>query len=293
MSRHLGSERARIEKEQRRRAFRENSKSAAFRENYISDDSESIFRYSEFRMRRLAPIAIMTHAFTILFLLSWLFSISKSVVSSCNFVMGSKQLGEITIPTANKLYLFDLTQSFPGATAPLYSELEIEILDENYDHVYSVYKDLWQESHPGEEGRGYKIYFDTRIKFELELPKAGKYYLRAISYNNNYTSVSGSVYSKFLGGIYFGLYAIVFGAFSLIFILGSGMWGDPFKMLGALSIIKDFRRNKLFLTLLVTACLIYIVSFIAALTHYGYAVGGDEPVLPTIYYLKDNVTYFG
>lgn len=292
MSRHLGSERARIEKEERRRAFRENSKSPAFRKAYISDDSRGFFEYSEFRMRRLAPIATMVHGFTILFFLSWLFSNSKSVVSECHFIMGSGQLGEIQIPAANKLYTFDLVQTFPGNTTPLYSELEIEILDENYDHVYSVYKDLWQELHPDDEGVS-RVYYDTKIKFEIELPKAGKYYLRAISYNNNYTSINGNVYSKFLGGIYFGLYAIVFGAFSVIFIAGSKRWGDPFTQLGALSKIKDFRRNKLFLTLMVTFVFIYIVSFITAITHYGYAASGDETVLPTIYYLKDNVIYFG
>lgn len=76
MSQYLGSERARIEQAQRREAFRRNSQLNSFRE-MVGFTNRNNKGYSEFRMRRLAPFAITTHFFAILFLFHGLFQIQN------------------------------------------------------------------------------------------------------------------------------------------------------------------------------------------------------------------------
>jgi hypothetical protein len=290
MSQHLGSERARIEQVQRREAFRRNSQLNSFRE-MVGFSNRNNKGYSEFRMRRLAPFALTTHFFAILFAISWWISNSKTVVDRFAIGMESSHMNKISVPKDKSLYWFDLTQNF-SSTVPLYSELEVEILDENYDHVYSVYKDLWQELHSDGDG-GSQVYSDTRIQFEVELPKAGDYYVRIFSYNKNYGSVIGTVAKHNSGGLYFGFFAILFGALSLTFLLGAPHWGSPSMMFRALSKIKDIRKNRLFLIFMVSFCVIYVISLIIAITHYGYAAGGDKTMLPSFFHLKHNVIYLG
>ncbi len=291
MSQYLGSERARIEQTQRRDAFRRNSQLNSFRE-MVGFTNRNNKGYSEFRMRRLAPFAITTHFFAILFFISWIVSNSKSVVDRFAIGMETSHMTKIKVPEDKTLYWFDLTQNFSSGQVPLYSEFEVEILDENYDHVYSVYKDLWQERHADDDGRA-KVYSDTRIEFEVELPKAGEYYVRIFSYNNNYGSVMGTVAIHNSGGLYFGFFAILFGVFSVIFIFGAEAWGSPFTMFRALPKIKDIRKNRRFFIFLVTFCVIYSVSLMIAITHYGYAAGGDKTVLPSFFHLKHSVIYLG
>lgn len=291
MSQYLGSERARIEQAQRREAFRQNSQSSAFRKLMSGTPSYKKV-YSEFRMRRLAPFAVLFHFFSILFFISWIVSNSKTEVDRFAIGMETNHMTKIKVPEDKTLYWFDLTQNFSSTPVPLYSELEVEILDENYDHVYSVYKDLWQERHSDGEG-GSQVYSDTRIQFEVELPKAGEYYVRIFSYNKNYGSIIGTVAKHNSGGLYFGFFAILFGTISVIFIFGAESWGSPFTMIGALSKIKDIRKNRLFLIFFVTFCVIYSASLIIAITHYGYAAGGDKTVLPSFFHLKHSVIYLG
>jgi hypothetical protein len=291
MSQYLGSERARIEQAQRREAFRQNSQSNAFRK-WMSSTAKSTSGYSEFRMRRLAPFALLFHFFSILFFISWIVSNSKTEVDRFAIGMETSHMTKIKVPEDKTLYWFDLTQSFSSEQPPLYSELEAEILDENYDHVYSVYKDLWQERHSNGEG-GSQLYWDTRVQFEVELPKAGEYYVRIFSYNKNYGSVMGTVATHNSGGLYFGFFAILFGTISVIFFFGAEAWGSPFTMIRVLPKIKDIRKNRLFFIFLVTFCVIYSVSLIIAITHYGYAAGGDKTVLPSFFHLKHSVIYLG
>jgi hypothetical protein len=291
MSQYLGSERARIEQAQRREAFRQNSQSNAFRK-WMSSTAKSKSGYSEFRMRRLAPFALLFHFFSILFFISWIVSNSKTVVDRFAIGMETSHMTKIAVPEDKALYWFDLTQNFSNAQPPIYSELEVEILDENYDHVYSVYKDLWQERHSDGEG-GSQVYSDTRIQFEVELPKAGDYYVRIFSYNKNYGSIIGTISKHNSGGLYFGFFAILFGTISVIFFFGAEAWGSPFTMYRALSKIKNIRKNRLFFIFLTTFCVIYVISLIVAITHYGYAAGGDKTILPSFFHLKHSVIYLG
>ena len=157
--------------------------------------SDNFFEFSEWAMRRVAPIAMVIYAFTILFIVTWFIGKIDLRVGYFGISPSENQLGVIDIPEDNGIYTFELTQNFPRHSAPLYSELEIEVLNEDYDHAYSVYKDLWQEIHPNDRGTS-SIYRDLKIYFELNIKKAGKYYLRGISYNNNDAQISGFVAQK-------------------------------------------------------------------------------------------------
>ncbi len=295
MTQYNGSERARREKELRQRQFatrQQNKNSVKSARNNSNNDSISILEFSEWRMRRIAPIAMIIFTFTILFFISWIVTTGKDKITSTSMNFNGNSIGKIEVFNDEGLYRFESYQVFSAGVAPLYSELEIEILDENWDHVYSFYKDLWQERYSNGEG-GNPIYHDREMAFEVELPKAGIYYIRPISHNNNLGDVNLTVYSRSGGSMYFSYYSIIFGALSAILILGSGAWGNPFDMYYALPKIMNWKRNKLFKRIALTCIIIFAGTWFAAVTHYGYPAGGDETVLPTFFYRTNNVTYLG
>lgn len=295
MAHYSGSQRARLEQEQRRRQFIERERKKASEKigrSNSSDDSFSFFEFSEWRMRRMAPFALLIHAFSILFLVSWFITGRSYEVSTVSTDFGERAMAKIDIPSANAVYQFEVFQAFPVAEAPLYSELEIEILDKNWDHVYSVYKSLWQEKHPNGEG-GRSIYSDLKMEFEIELPEAGAYYIRPISHNGNNNLVKTKVKKTFIGGIYFPYYGIFFGVLSILLIVGSQKWGTPSMMYGVLPKLRSWKDNRFFKLGAVFCILLFIGSWAAAIAHYGYAAGGEEIILPTYFYQTNTVIYLG
>jgi hypothetical protein len=291
MAHHSDSQRARLEQQQL--AFKALQKKRAAG-NYGRNNSSDSFLFSgftEWRMRRMASFAILIHAFAILFLVSWFFTIRSSEVATVAVDFNKAGMAKIDIPESNALYKFDVSQDFAG-TAPLYSELEIEILDKNWDHVYSVYHDLWQESHPNGE-RGNSIYSDLEMNFEIVLPEAGEYYIRPISHNGNLGQVRAKVFKTFIGGIYMPYYAIFFGVLSLLLLLGSQKWGSPSMMYNMLPKLRSWKDNSLFKIAALFCIILFIGSWAAAIFHYGYAAGGDETILPTYFYRTNTVIYLG
>lgn len=291
MAQYGGSGRARLEQERRQREFRERMRNPQQREQMLNNNSYSV-EYSEWLMRRLAPFAMLIYAATILFLLSWFITSNTSLVTNGSAYFHKGQVISFETPTGGAIYHFDLKQDFSGSKPPLYSELEIEIIDANLDHVYTVYKDLWLESHPNGEG-GIGVYKDLNISFDVELPEAGIYYIRGISHNNNEALVSGNIFKKTAGSMYFGFYSLLFGILSLILIIGYQKWGSPILMIEILPKLRSWKENTGFLRTATLVIFLFIGTWIISITHYGYAAGGDEIVLPTYFYKTNTVIYLG
>ncbi len=291
MTHFADSERARLAQRQRAyKALQEKRASGA----YGSSNYSFFSSFTEWRMRRIAPFAMLVHAFAILFLISWFITSRSHEVATVavNYSEVGMGMAKIEIPESNVLYRFEINQDLPGGKAPLYSELEIEILDENWDHVYSVYKNLWQEWHPNGEGRR-SIYRDSKMEFEIELPKAGAYYIRPISHNGNNSRVRTEVLQIFIGGIYLPYYGMFFGALSVLLLLGSQVWGTPSMMYGVLPKLRSWMDNSLFKLAAFFCIVLFIGSWVAAFAHYGYAAGGNETILPTYFYRTNTVIYLG
>lgn len=295
MAHYQGSNKARLEQIRRRKQFYQNAqKPTRDRERVYRGDVRFFLgmEYNEWRVRRLAPFALLIHALSVSCLLGLIIFSGKTKVDKTSFAIEKGEVGSFEVSNAGSIYSFEVSQAFPSNQAPLYSELEIEIVDENMNHMYSFYKDLWQEKHPNGEG-GTGIYRDLKMTFEVELPKAGIYYLRGIPYNNNEGVISARVYEKFTGNIYFQYYAIVFGVISILLLVGSGAWGNPGEMIEALKRGRSIKHNKPFKYAVVIAGLIVVGTIVINLTHYGYAKAGDETRLPTYFYKKQNVDYLG
>ena len=285
--------RAQLERDHRRKLYYQRLKANALKKENTFNDSGGFFdsAFSVWKMRRLAPIAFLIYVFLILFTFGWL--ITKSSVSIDTAV--SKKLDNglipINIPQGNKLYHFNIDQSFSNKT-PEYSELEIELLDKNYNHIYSVGKNLWQEQYPGENG-GLKLYHDRKIKFDLELKNKGIYYIRGISYNGNNGGLRVEVHKKTSGSLYFGFYTIIFIILTVVLIIGSGTWGTPTMMFASLKKIKNLSNNRLFSNLLISFTILFIGAVIISISHYGYASSGEDANLPTYFLSKDKEIYLG
>jgi len=225
--------------------------------------------FSEWRMRRITPFALLIHACTVILLISW-FVTNRTYEVDKVATNNKSNLLKFDIESANRLYLFNITQAFPAGTNPLYSELEIEILDSELDHIYSVYKDLWQERHSNGDG-GWCIYKDLSLEFELVLPEAGTYYIRPISHNNNKSPIRASIHKVLIGGIYMPYYAILFGAASLILLFGNSTWGSPSEMMAVLPKLRSWKDNNSFKLFALACFLIVSMCCITAIPHYGYA----------------------
>ncbi len=248
-------------------------------------------RFGNWYRRRLAPFVVLIFIGIGLFGLTYLVAGRKTEVEYL-VIRPTSQVGltEIHIPASNTLYTFQLHQALESA--PAYSELQLEILDEHMAHVYSVYKDLWREVHPNGEG-GTSVYQDNEVEFTIELEKAGTYFLRTTSFNDANGEIRGFLYKKHGGRLYFLFYTIIFGVLALVIILGSGYWGSVGEIIGELSNIRSIRHNHLFLASAGLVGIIYLSCIVISFTHYGYAKAGEEAVRPTRFYKTDNVIYIG
>jgi hypothetical protein len=235
----------------------------------------------------------MIFLFTILFGGYYLVCNMTSHVTSTSLDLKSRAEGRIYIDKANKIYQFNAVQSFIGPETPQYSELEIELLDENYKHVYSVFKNIWMERHPNGEG-GSSTYSDLKMNFEIELDRKGNYFLRAISHNGNLSPVNVSVEKRSLGGgLYIGFYAILFLSLSVLIFFGKDYWGNPRELLEAFPDFSELKKNKLFLIVFSAVSLLFVSCIVFGITHYGYASGGDETILPTKFIGTNELIYLG
>lgn len=258
-----------------------------------SDNNFFNYEFTAERMNAISPYAVMIFLFTILFGVYALVCNMTSSVSDVSLDLNSKAEGRIQIDQANKIYQFDAVQSFTGQETPQYSELEIELLDENHKHVYSVYKNLWMERHPNGEG-GSSTYSDLKMNFEIELDQKGSYFLRAISHNGNLSPVHISIEKRSLGGgLYIGFYAILFLSLSILIFFGKDYWGNAGKLLEAFPDLSEIKKNKMFLLVFSAVSLLFVSCIIFGITHYGYASGGEETILPTKFIGTNELIYLG
>ncbi len=242
---------------------------------------------------RISPYAVLVFCFAILFGVYWLVTRVQDQVQSGAIRFDQEPIEKIKISKANKIYTFHINQSFASYDTPQYSELEMELLDENKNHVYSFYKDLWLETHSNGDG-GYANYSDMDMYFELELEKAGTYYLRAISHNGNNSTITYYIKSRSMGGnLYIGVYAIIFLSISAIFIFGSDYWGNPLDLMAACPSVSVLKSNKLFLVAFAICAFIFLACIVINITHLGYGSFGDETLIPTRFFGTDNVNYIG
>jgi hypothetical protein len=294
MQRNTGQSRAQIEQARRQHAFYQRQAARAEREKsgYYKDSSGGLFNsdFSEYKMRRIAPFAALIYLITALFLVTWLVTKFKSNVGNFNKPKTETELPKINI-TQPGLYHFEAEQNFTNL-APQFSELEIEIIDQNYNHVYSVYKDLWQEKFPNENG-ALQTYRDLKVKFDLELNNPGLYYLRTVSHNQNNSYVYCSVSKKTGGSLYFGFYTILCLILCAILIVGSAGWGTPAMMMRSLKKSRSIKANRLFLNVAIISISIYALCLIFSITHYGYPSTGKDSNLPTHFLSKDKTIYLG
>ncbi|MCJ8289785.1 MAG: hypothetical protein HRT58_04495 [Crocinitomicaceae bacterium] len=260
-----------------------------------SDSGNNLFNF-EFtteRMKFVSPYAVMIFLFTILFGVYALICNMTSHVSDTSLDLKERAVSEIQIPDANKIYQFDIVQSFFGGILPQYSELEIELLDEDHKHVYSVYKNLWMEQHPNGNG-GYSVYNDLKMNFNLEFKKKGTYFVRAIAHNGNLGPVKVSIEKRTLGGgLYIWFYAIVFLVLSAVVYFGKNYWGNPSKLLEAFPSFAELKSNKKFLIVFSIVTALFVTCVVFGITHYGYASCGDGTILPTKFIGTDNLIYLG
>lgn len=251
------------------------------------------FEFTDARMKLISPYAVMIFLFAILFGIYALICNITSPVSTTSLNLKDKAQGQINIPEANKIYQFDATQSFLGNGTPQYSELEIELLDKDHKHVYSVYKNLWKELHPNGNG-GYSVYTDLKMSFDLEFKKKGTYFVRAIAHSGNVSPVKVSIAKRSLGGgLYIWFYAIIFLVLSLIVFFGKDYWGNPKSLLAAFPNFSELKSNKRFLIVFSAVSLLFVSCVVIGITHYGYASCGDETILPTKFLDTNELIYLG
>lgn len=251
------------------------------------------FEFTTERMKFISPYAVMIFLFTILFGVYALICNMTSHVSHTSLDLKERAMSQIDIPDANKIYQFDIAQSFFGGILPQYSELEIELLDEDHKHVYSVYKNLWMEQHPNGNG-GYSVYSDLKMNFNLEFKKKGTYFVRAIAHNANLGPVKVSIEQRTLGGgLYIWFYAIVFLVLSAVVYFGKNYWGNPSKLLEAFPSFSELKSNTTFLIVFSVVTALFVTCVVFGITHYGYASCGDGTILPTKFIGTDNLIYLG
>lgn len=187
------------------------------------------------------------------------------------------------------LFEFKVSQDFP-AEAPLYSELEIEVLDEHYDHMYSFYKDLWQEVHPNGEG-GNAMYNDTRLEFQVVLPETKRVHIRAFTALKEPITIAVS--KRIAGIIYLKLFFWIFLVVSTILLIGMMKWGTPAEMIQRFKKSKSIKHNK-GLKLYTLGLLLLIIGIsLLSIYYVGYPHGGGQSTTPSIFFGTDNVNYLG
>jgi len=244
-------------------------------------------RTNQISLNRTAPYIILTISATIFFCIGWLFTSKKTFIEKTNLEITRAKPIPIYIPKANTIYVFEVEQSLSNQV-PTYSELEIEILDKDFIHLYTVYEDLWKEKHDNGDG-GMSIYSDQILELELELEEEGVYYIKATSYNNNNTRVTLKLYDK-KGSLYFKAFMYIFGILSIILLYYA------IEIIGKEELLTGIRKaelsNPFSLTLLIVI-LIFISCIVISLTHYGYPSIGDEIRLPSWFFSTNDVIYLG
>lgn len=234
----------------------------------------------------LTPYALALYIAIPLLWLTFLFASAKGDRSGIS-VLPLQKPAEIEVAAANSVYEFQLKQLFSPGIAPVYSELEIEILDKNYDHVYSFYKDLWQERHPGESG-GLKIYNDLEMTFQLEFPEKGTYMIKAISHNGNKGEIIGNYARVYLGNLYLLTFTIIISVFGGILLLLNKLVGTPWQMLETLKKGTDTKKRAVIFASVLGLILLAIITI--NLTNYGYPKPGQ---IPTPFFGSDQIIYLG
>ncbi len=244
-------------------------------------------------MRRIAPFALLIYSFTVLLFLSKMyFDGSEVVLPTKNVFLADSPLLNLNLKKSG-LYEFKLSQDLDKTKIPNYSELDVELLDQDYKHVYSFYKNLWLESHSNGSGTK-QVYEDNKMEFSIHLKNAGEYLARFRSFNNNLGAVRVSC--KRLNGANFLLkpLSIFFFILSILLILGTPLWGNPITMLSTLNKGKKLKYNDLFIfsALILTVLIIWIN--VNGISSKGYPSAGDEyNTLPNKFFDKKDVLYIG
>ncbi len=193
----------------------------------------------------------------------------------------------IEISKGNTIYIFEVRQGL-SSQVPSYSELEIEVLDEKFNHVYTFYKDLWQERLDNGNG-GTSIYSDNTLEIEIDLKYAGTYHIRTTSYNNHNSRAWLHLYTK-KGTLYFKAFTYAFGALFLL------CFAVIQEIDGLSSIFKALRKTKItktFIIAVIIVIFVFISCVVISYTHYGYPHSGDEIRLPSQFFSTNDVIYLG
>jgi len=259
------------------------------KQDYYFTDGLLSFELTEWAQRRIAPYAILTHAFTIIVFFCLIFTQANDFVGigQIDFLDGAYV--PIETPEGEGLYSFNVRQNFPPH-APVYSELEIEVLDEHKAHLYSVYKDLWQEDHPNGEG-GISQYRDVVMDFKVAVPENRRLYVRA--FTNLKTPIDVTVRKQRSGSLYFWYAFFASGAFSVIFIVGYRNWGTPFEMIKRVKKSKSIWKNKGFIRFSIVLLGGVIFLLVLSFRYTGYAQGGDRTQTPSFFFSNEEVIYLG
>jgi len=235
----------------------------------------------------LAPYFVLLLFGTIIFFIGMKFTSERTFIEKIKLDVIRSQPIPIQIPKANTIYVFEVKQAFSSKT-PSYSELEIEILDKNYNHVYTAYENLWQERHNNGDG-GESVYSDKTIDCEIELQHPGLYYIKAKSYNDNKTKVWLNLYTK-NGSLYFKVFMYTLGGlFLLCFTVIQ-------EIDGISSLFKALRKTKItktFIIAVIIVIFVFISCVVISYTHYGYPHSGDEIRLPSYFFSTNDVKYLG
>jgi hypothetical protein len=253
--------------------------------------------FSEFRMRFIAPYAMLIFVFTILFFFGWLITRRNSLISTTQINPTLVNANTIAIPDNNTVYKFIVNQDikrgpnlkkpqFSSSRQSIYSALEIEFLDQDYNHVYSVFKDLWVEEHYSKE------YSDTKIEFQIEFQNAGQYFVRTKNHNNNNGPITIETYIAH-GNLYFAKYLIFFIVLNVILFFGNSYWGTTTMLYNAFKKVKSIKHNSNFLIISSIVIIIFLGCIFISYTHYGYPHSGDEIRLPTYFFTTKDVHYLG
>lgn len=244
-------------------------------------------------MEKLAPIALIIHVFAILFAVSWIITkMYWTINPDLKSTPAVSNYQSFTVPEGGAIIKFSSVQSFASNRTPLYSELELQIIDKNYGHVYSVYKDLWQELHPNGEG-GNSVYHDWSLDFEIAIHKGGDYYIRPISYNNNEYMVRTAVYSKSFGSLYITYGLLTFGILSILLLVLYQYIGSYRDHINIVKEVRTLFLTKKALIAFGIAFILFGSSWYAAINYSGYASFGEDTYLPSTFYNKHNVIYLG
>ena len=248
--------------------------------------------YSRWLTRRIGPFVVLLHILLVVFASLWMFTSFQTKVGSTFMSYDGVILGKVEIKKANKLYNFELTQDFNEQIVPLYSELEIELLKEDYSHVYSFYKDLWQERYSDGEG-GAKVYHDNKLDFIISFESPGVYYIKAKSINNNKGDIKAVVNERNAGSLYLKGYTIFFALITIGMTLMGSYFGYPWEIYKELKYIKHLKHNYLFILATLCSFVLVVSVIIISISHYGYANAGEQNTLPTKFLTTEEVIYLG